>query len=72
MGVVMENLFSSSVHRNSFGDIKETPRGVEKQLECENGSNQNRVTQANKKARSELLLFLMALWIHPSFCHRHV
>lgn len=68
MGVVMENLFSSSVHTN----IKETPRGVEKQLECENGSDLNRVTQANQKARSELLLFLMALWIDPSFCHRHV
>lgn len=49
MGLVMENLFSVSVHMNSFGDIKETPKGVEKQLERENGSDQNRVTQANKK-----------------------
>lgn len=49
MGVVMENLFSGSVHINSFDDIEETPKSVEKQLECENGRDQNRVTQANKK-----------------------
>lgn len=50
MGVEMENFFSGSFHINSFGDIKETPKGVEKQLEWENGRDQNRVTQAYKKA----------------------
>lgn len=52
MDVVMENLFSGSVHINSFGDIKETPKGVKKQLECENRSDQNRVRQANRQAEA--------------------
>lgn len=47
VGIVMENLFPSSVHINTFDNIKDVT--FPKDVECENGSDQNGVTQANKK-----------------------
>lgn len=73
ISTVMESVFSGSAHIYSFGDAKETLKSVEKQLECENGRDLNRVAQKGKqKAVLKLLLLLTELEVHLRFCHRPV